>query len=39
VVILDPRVRSKPYGRMFLQSLPDCRQTIESVAEEIDSRQ
>ncbi len=32
VVILDPRVRSKPYGRMFLDSLPDCRRSIESVA-------
>jgi ATP-dependent DNA helicase DinG len=24
VVILDPRVRSKAYGRTFLESLPDC---------------
>jgi ATP-dependent DNA helicase DinG len=24
VVILDPRIRSKPYGRIFLASLPDC---------------
>src|SRR4029077_14572745 len=31
VVILDPRVRSKPYGRLFLESLPDCRRTIERV--------
>ncbi len=29
VVILDPRVRSKPYGRMFLKSLPDCRVVVE----------
>jgi ATP-dependent DNA helicase DinG len=29
VVILDPRVRSKPYGRIFLDSLPDCRRGIE----------
>lgn len=29
VVILDPRIRTKPYGRMFLASLPDCRQVIE----------
>ena len=29
VVILDPRVRSKPYGRMFLASLPKCRQVVE----------
>ena len=25
VVILDPRVSSKPYGRKFLQSLPQCK--------------
>lgn len=24
VVILDPRVRTKSYGRVFLESLPDC---------------
>ncbi|GAB4134760.1 MAG: helicase C-terminal domain-containing protein [Planctomycetaceae bacterium] len=24
VVILDPRVRTKRYGRLFLESLPDC---------------
>lgn len=24
VVILDPRVKSKPYGRQFLESLPPC---------------
>ncbi|MEM8945307.1 MAG: helicase C-terminal domain-containing protein [Planctomycetota bacterium] len=24
VVILDPRVRTKSYGRMFLESLPEC---------------
>jgi ATP-dependent DNA helicase DinG len=31
VVILDPRVRSKPYGRLFLESLPECRRTVEAV--------
>ena len=31
VVILDPRMRTKPYGRLFLASLPDCRQVIEAV--------
>ncbi len=31
VVILDPRVRSKPYGKLFLDSLPNCRRTVESV--------
>ena len=29
VVILDPRVRTKPYGRMFLASLPECRRVEE----------
>jgi len=29
VVILDPRVRTKPYGRMFLASLPRCRLEVE----------
>lgn len=29
VVILDPRVRSKPYGRLFIASLPPCRQVID----------
>ncbi|MBM4089974.1 MAG: hypothetical protein FJ276_11220 [Planctomycetes bacterium] len=24
VVILDPRITTKPYGRVFLQSLPAC---------------
>jgi len=25
VAILDPRVRTRPYGRVFLESLPPCR--------------
>ncbi len=33
VVILDPRMRTKPYGRVFLGSLPECKLTIESVDE------
>jgi ATP-dependent DNA helicase DinG len=32
VVILDPRVKTKPYGRVFLQSLPE-RDVIEESAE------
>jgi len=32
VVILDPRLRTKPYGRTFLQSLPDCEVVEESAA-------
>lgn len=27
VVILDPRIHTKSYGRLFLDSLPNCRQT------------
>jgi ATP-dependent DNA helicase DinG len=30
VVILDPRITTKPYGRQFLNALPECRVTIES---------
>jgi ATP-dependent DNA helicase DinG len=30
VVILDPRIHTKPYGRLFLASLPKCRQVTES---------
>jgi len=29
VVILDPRVRTKGYGKVFLASLPKCRELIE----------
>ncbi|WZO96681.1 helicase C-terminal domain-containing protein [Isosphaeraceae bacterium EP7] len=29
VVILDPRVLTKPYGRQFLASLPDCERIVE----------
>ncbi|HTN74587.1 MAG TPA: helicase C-terminal domain-containing protein, partial [Pirellulaceae bacterium] len=31
VVILDPRMKSKPYGRMFLESLPSCTVIEETV--------
>ena len=31
VVILDPRVRTKPYGKVFLASLPKCKLTVERV--------
>lgn len=33
VVILDPRVITKPYGRTFLESLPECRVVRERVGE------
>ncbi len=29
VVILDPRVTTKPYGRLFLNALPPCEQVVE----------
>ncbi len=32
VVILDPRVLTKPYGRTFLNSLPDCPRIVETPA-------
>ncbi len=31
VVVLDPRIKSKPYGRTFLDSLPDCEVRFETV--------
>ena len=31
VVVLDPRIHTKPYGRVFLESLPDCQRIEESV--------
>ena len=32
VVILDPRVRTKYYGKQVLESLPDCAVVEESVS-------
>jgi ATP-dependent DNA helicase DinG len=29
VVILDPRVRTKAYGKLLLESLPECRVVVE----------
>jgi ATP-dependent DNA helicase DinG len=31
VVLLDPRLQTKTYGRQFLRSLPDCEVVVESV--------
>ncbi len=31
VVILDPRVLTKPYGRTFLSSLPDCPRVVDTI--------
>lgn len=33
VVLLDPRVRTKAYGRTFLAALPPCRRVVESFAQ------
>jgi ATP-dependent DNA helicase DinG len=30
VVILDPRILTKPYGRQFVASLPDCRIEVDN---------
>jgi ATP-dependent DNA helicase DinG len=30
VVCLDPRIVTKPYGRLFIESLPECRRPQES---------
>jgi ATP-dependent DNA helicase DinG len=32
VVILDPRVLSKGYGRAFLEALPECKRFVDGVA-------
>jgi ATP-dependent DNA helicase DinG len=32
VVILDPRVLTKGYGRAFLEALPECRRVVDGVA-------
>jgi ATP-dependent DNA helicase DinG len=32
VVILDPRVLTKGYGRAFLEALPECRRFVDGVA-------
>ncbi len=31
VVIIDPRVMTKPYGRTFLGSLPECPRIVEQI--------
>lgn len=31
VVLLDPRVRTKRYGRVFIDSLPNCEVAVESI--------
>ncbi len=36
VVILDPRITTKPYGRTFLNSLPSCPRIVEAPAFDTD---
>ena len=31
VVVLDPRIRTKYYGKVFLESLPDCGIELETI--------
>jgi Rad3-related DNA helicase len=31
VVCLDPRIVSKPYGKLFIESLPECRRVAASL--------
>ena len=38
VVILDPRMKTKQYGRTFLESLPDCQVVEESALEDTTER-
>ena len=35
VVVLDPRIKTKFYGRMFLDSLPDCEVITESLSTKV----
>lgn len=34
VVLLDPRIRTKTYGRVFLESLPECQMIEEAVGDD-----
>ncbi len=38
VVILDPRIHTKSYGRLFLESLPECRMTELDYAAVVQAR-
>jgi ATP-dependent DNA helicase DinG len=37
-VLLDPRILTKPYGRAFLRSLPDCPLWVDGVAQPYQKR-
>lgn len=32
VVVLDPRIQTKYYGRLFLDSLPECEVVVEPIS-------
>jgi len=36
VVVLDPRVLTKAYGRTFLQALPECRRFVDGMEVEVE---
>jgi len=38
VVCLDPRIVTKPYGRMFIESLPECRQVAATLQKNVSGR-
>ena len=43
VVCLDPQIVTKPYGKLFMESLPDCRraevpQPIATVSQSVQIR-
>lgn len=38
VVCLDPRIVTKPYGRLFIESLPDCVRTEGSMSQSVPPR-
>ena len=39
VVCLDPRIVTKPYGKLFIESLPDCKKSESEISSAIRSRQ
>ncbi len=39
VVCLDPRIVTKPYGRLFIESRPDCRRVEATVRDSVKARQ
>ena len=39
VVVLDSRIKTKPYGRVFIESLPECELVIESLHDDTASHE